>query len=64
MRLPVKKNIDLEEYTIHIQYDGNGGLDVIVLDELGDEIEGIYISNCTDCDNTSEEEDGIKFNHN
>lgn len=64
MRLPVKKIIDLEEYTIQIEYDGKGGLDITVLDELQEEIEGIYISDCTDCDNTPEEDSGIKFNPN
>lgn len=64
MRLPKKEIIDLEEYRILIDYDGKGGLDVTVLDELGDEIEGLYISNCTDCDDMPEEEGGIKFNPN
>lgn len=45
MRLPKKDIVDLEEYKILIEYDGKGGLDITVLDELGDEIEGLYISN-------------------
>tara|TARA_B100000767_G_C19345538_1_gene361604 strand:+ start:293 stop:487 length:195 start_codon:yes stop_codon:yes gene_type:complete len=64
MRLPVNKIIDLEEYTIRIEYDGKGGLDITVLDELQEEIEGIYISDSTDLNNTSEEDSGIKFNPN
>lgn len=50
MRLPKSEIIDLGEYKILIDYDGDGGLDVTVLDELGDEIEGIYISNSEDID--------------
>jgi len=50
MRIPKNEIIDLGEYKILIDYDGDGGLDVTVLDELGDEIEGIYISNSEDID--------------
>lgn len=50
MRIPKNDIIDLGEYKILIDYDGNGGLDVTVLDELGDEIEGIYITNSEDID--------------
>lgn len=50
MRIPKNDIIDLGEYKILIDYDGDGGLDVTVLDELGDEIEGIYISNSEDID--------------
>ena len=64
MRLPKKEVIDLGEYKILIDYDGKGGLDVTVLDELGDEVEGLYISDCTNCDDMPEEEGGIKFNPN
>jgi len=59
MRLPVSKVVDLEEYKILIEYDGKGGLDVTVLDELEDEIEGLYISDCTDCDDMPEEKGGL-----
>jgi len=44
MGIPRNKIVDLGEYKIIIEYDGKGGLDVVVLDELGGEIEGIYIS--------------------
>ena len=64
MILPKKEVIDLGEYKILIDYDGKGGLDVTVLDELGDEVEGLYISDCTNCDDMPEEEGGIKFNPN
>jgi hypothetical protein len=39
--------IDVGEYKIIIDYAGSqtGELDITVLDELGDEIEGLYISN-------------------
>tara|TARA_R110000824_G_scaffold39939_5_gene120207 strand:+ start:296 stop:436 length:141 start_codon:yes stop_codon:yes gene_type:complete len=40
----VNKEIDLGEYLISINYDGNGSLDVEIFDELGEQIEGIYIS--------------------
>tara|TARA_Y100000389_G_scaffold27326_1_gene23440 strand:- start:3582 stop:3779 length:198 start_codon:yes stop_codon:yes gene_type:complete len=50
MRLPVSKIVDVDEYKIVIEYDGKGGLDVTVIDELGEEIEGIFISDCLDCD--------------
>ena len=50
MRIPKNDIIDLGEYKTLIDYDGDGGLDVTILDELGDEIEGIYISNSEDID--------------
>lgn len=37
--------VDLGEYKVVIQYDGDGGLVVVIKDELGDDIEGIEISN-------------------
>lgn len=64
MRLPRKEIIDLEEYKIIIDYDGKGGLEINVLDELGDEIEGLYITDCTDCDDMPEEDGGIQINPN
>lgn len=64
MRIPKKEIIDLEEYRILIDYDGNGTLDITVLDELGDEIEGLYITDCTDCDDMPEEDGGIQINPN
>tara|TARA_Y100000389_G_C17457270_1_gene519021 strand:+ start:982 stop:1173 length:192 start_codon:yes stop_codon:yes gene_type:complete len=48
MRIPKTEVIDLEEYVIHIEYDGKGGLNVTVCDELGDDIEGIYLSDKPD----------------
>ena len=48
MRIPRNDIIDLEEYKVLIEYDGKGGLDITVLDELGDEIEGLYISDAED----------------
>ena len=39
------KEIDLGEYIIKITYSGDGKLDIDVFDELGEQIEGIYISN-------------------
>lgn len=44
MGIPRNEIVDLGEYKIIIEYDGKGGLDVMVLDELDGEIEGIYIS--------------------
>ena len=41
----VIKEVDLGEYIITINYDQNGDLEIEVLDELGGQIEGIYISN-------------------
>jgi len=45
MNKKVVKEINLGEYIIKINYEGDGKLDISVLDELGDQIEGIYISN-------------------
>ncbi len=41
----VIKEVDLGEYIITINYNQNGDLEIEVLDELGEQIEGIYISN-------------------
>ena len=48
MRKPIIKDIDFGEYMVSIIYYGNGKIDVSVLDELGNEIEGIYITNTDD----------------
>ena len=48
MRKPIIKDIDFGEYMVSIIYYGDGKIDVSVLDELGQEIEGIYISNADD----------------
>jgi hypothetical protein len=50
MRIPRTEVIDLGEYTILIEYDGQGGLDVTVRDELGGDIEAIYISDIPEGD--------------
>ena len=39
------KEIDLGEYIVKITYSGDGKLDIDVFDQLGEQIEGIYISN-------------------
>jgi hypothetical protein len=39
------KEIDLGEYLITINHQENGLLEVEVFDELGEQVEGIYISN-------------------
>lgn len=64
MRIPKKEIVDLEEYKIIIDYDGNGGLDVTVLDELGDEIEGLYISNAEDWSEEDDIDTGFDINLN
>jgi hypothetical protein len=40
----ILKEIDLGEYLITINYEGNGILEVEIFDELGEQVEGIYIS--------------------
>jgi hypothetical protein len=64
MRIAKNEIVDLGEYQIIINYDGKGGLDVTVLDELGDEIEGIYISDSIDSDDTSEDNNQFNINQN
>jgi hypothetical protein len=39
------KEINLGEYLITINHQENGLLEVEIFDELGEQIEGIYISN-------------------
>lgn len=41
----VKKEINLGEYLVTVDYDDNGGLEVVVYDELNEIIESISISN-------------------
>jgi len=48
MNIPKSETIDLGEYEIQIEYDGKGGLEITVFDELGGPIEGIYISDVDD----------------
>lgn len=62
MRIARNEIVDLGEYKIIVKYDGDGGLDVTVLDELGGEIEGIYISDLEDYDD--KETDSININLN
>ena len=64
MRLPINKIVDVDEYKIVIEYDGKGGLDVVIIDELGEEIEGIFISDCPDCDGNEDTDDDIGINLN
>lgn len=61
MNLKKYEIVDVGEYKIIINYEGNGTLGVTVLDELGDEIEGIYISDVNDDD---ESDDMIDINLN
>lgn len=48
MDKPIVKKIDLGEYIVLIRYSGNGEISVDILDELGDIIEGIQITNGSD----------------
>ena len=57
MSKPIIKDIDFGEYMVSIIYYGDGKIDVSVLDELGNEIEGIYITNAGD-------NNGFNFNLN
>jgi hypothetical protein len=50
MNKPVIKKIDLGEYIVIIKYSGDGEISVDILDELGDIIEGIEITNDSDTD--------------
>jgi len=50
MGIPKSEILDFDEYTVVIDYDGKGGIEISVLDELGDEIEGLYISDSLDDD--------------
>jgi hypothetical protein len=53
MSKPITKEIDFGEYLIHITYFGDGKLDVSIMDEFGDEIEGIFISDADDNPNNN-----------
>ena len=63
MGIPRNETIDLGEYKITFDYDGNGTLNIMVLDELDGEIEGIYISDLN-IDETDNNEDGFDINLN
>jgi len=57
----IKKKVDLGEYVVKIFYDKNtGDLDIEVIDELGDIIESMNITN----DENDEEDLGIDYNLN
>lgn len=58
MSKPITKEFDFGEYIVCITYYGDGKIDVSVLDEFGEEIEGIYITDIEDNDN------GYNFNLN
>lgn len=62
MRIPRNEVVDFEEYKVIINYDGDGGINITVLDELGGEIEGLYISDAEDYDD--EPQNGINLNLN
>jgi hypothetical protein len=48
MDKPTVKRIDFGEYVVLIKYSGGGEISVDILDELGDIIEGIEITNSSD----------------
>lgn len=60
MSKPITKEFDFGEYIVYITYYGDGKIDVSILDEFGDEIEGIYISD----DNENDDNNGFDFNLN
>ena len=62
MKIPRDEIIDFGEYKVIINYDGDGGLDISVLDELGDEIEGLYISDAEDYNEDSSDHIDINLN--
>ncbi len=54
---PKIKKLNFGEYLVVIKYFGDGRIDVDVLDELGELIEGLYITN-------EENNDDFDFNLN
>jgi hypothetical protein len=54
---PKIKKLNFGEYLVVIKYFGDGRIDVDVLDELGELIEGLYITN-------EEDNDDFDFNLN
>lgn len=48
MEKPLIKKVNFGEYLVLMKYYGNGKIEVDVLDELGDIIEGVYIHNAED----------------
>lgn len=53
---PKVKKLNFGEYIVIIKYFGDGRIDVDVLDELGELIEGLYITN--------EDDDNDEFDFN
>ncbi len=51
MGKPTVKRIDFGEYVVLIKYSGNGEISVDILDEIGDVIEGIEITNSSNDNN-------------
>lgn len=62
MRIPRTEIVDFEEYKVLINYDGKGGIEVSILDELGDEIEGLYVSDSEDVDEFNDDDFDINLN--
>ena len=52
MWLAKNGTFEFGEYTIVVEYDGDGGIDIEVFDELGGLIEGLFISNSEGSDET------------
>lgn len=62
MRIPRNEVVDFGEYKVIINYDGDGGINISVLDELGGEIEGLYISDADDYDEEHQNDININLN--
>lgn len=62
MGIPRTEIVDFEEYKVLINYDGKGGIEVSILDELGDEIEGLYVSDSEDVDEFNDDDFDINLN--
>ena len=62
MRIPRNEVVDFGEYKVIINYDGDGGINISVLDELGGEIEGLYISDADDYDEEAQNDININLN--
>jgi len=62
MRIPRNEVVDFGEYKVIINYDGDGGINISVLDELGGEIEGLYISDVDDYDEEPQNDININLN--
>lgn len=62
MRIPRNEVVDFGEYKVIINYDGDGGINISVLDELGGEIEALYISDADDYDEEPQNDININLN--